>query len=207
MTWDVAALLVLPHAPLLSEVCARWTLLFTVAVVKDWVITLMSSCAQIFALWWLGATGDGRVQHSEPTVTCQFIKTGLPARFTVSTVTRLLAAVEATVELVAADQWALVLQSHTTQLATLMSATGSFLVASLLASEDQLLLFLDCCTWDLLGLGTTSASDSRGQRAGPTSALVANILTQMDDVTRATGQGFVAHLSTGRDGIRAAMSF
>lgn len=37
--------------------------------------------------------------------------TGLPAGFTVSTVTRLLAAVEATVELVAADQGALVLHS------------------------------------------------------------------------------------------------
>lgn len=37
--------------------------------------------------------------------------TGLPTGFTVSTVTGLLAAVEATVELVAADQGALVLHS------------------------------------------------------------------------------------------------
>ena len=37
--------------------------------------------------------------------------TGLPTGFTVSTVTRLLAAVEATVELVAADQGAFVLHS------------------------------------------------------------------------------------------------
>lgn len=39
------------------------------------------------------------------------ILTGLPAGFTVSTVTRLLAAVEATVELVAADHGALVLHA------------------------------------------------------------------------------------------------
>lgn len=31
-----------------------------------------------------------------------------------------------------------------------------------------------------LGLGATSASDSRGQRAGPTAAFMAQLLTQMD---------------------------
>lgn len=207
MTWDVAALLVLPHAPLLSQVGAGWTLLLTVAVVKHWVVALVSSRTQVFALRGLGAAGDGRVQHGEPAVTRQLVKTGLPTGFTVSTVTRILAAVEATVELVAADQRALVLHNHTAELATFVSATGAFLAAAPLAGEDELLLSLDCCTWDLLSLGATSASDSRGQQAGTTAALMAQILTQMDGVTGATGQGFVARLSTGRDGIRAALSF
>lgn len=206
MTWDVAALLVLSHAPYLSEVCARWTLLFTVAVVKHWVVALVSSCAHVFALWWLGATGDGRVQDGEPTVTRQLVETGLPAGLTVSTVTRLLAAVEATVELVAADQGALVLHIHTTQLAALVSATGAFLVAAFLTSEDKLFFFLDRCTWDLLGLGATSASDSRSQGAGSAAALMAQLLTQMDDVAGAAGQGLFARLSTGGDGIGAASS-
>lgn len=207
MTQDIAALLVLSHAPFLSEVCAGRALLLTVAVVKHWVVTLMSSCTQVFALWWLRATGDGRVQHSEPTVTRQLVKTGLPAGFTVSTVTRLLAAVETTVELVAADQRALVLHIHTTKLAALVSATGAFLGAALLTSEDELVFFLDFRTWDLLSVGATSAPDGRGQRAGPTAALVAQLLTQMDGVAGAAGQRFVARLSTGGDGVRAALSF
>lgn len=103
MAWDVAALLVVSHAPFLREVSAWRTLLLTVAVVKHWMVTLVSSCAHVFALWWLCAAGDGWVQDSEPTVTRQLIKTGLPAGLTVSTMTRLLATVEATVELVAAD--------------------------------------------------------------------------------------------------------
>lgn len=163
MTRDVAALLMLSHAPFLSKVCARWTLLFTVAVVKHWVVALVSSCTHVFALWWLCAAGDGRVQDSEPAVTRQLIETGLPAGLTVSTVTRLLAAVEATVELVATDQGTPVLRSHTTQLATLVSATGAFLVAALLTSENKLILFLNCCTWDFLSLGATSASDRIGR--------------------------------------------
>lgn len=206
VTRDVAALLVLSHAPFLSEVRARWTLLFTVAVVKHLVVTLVSSCAHAFALWRLCATGDGRVQDREPTVTRQLVETGLPAGLTVSTVTRLLAAVEATVELVAADQGTLVLHSHTTQLAALVSAAIAFLVAALLTGEDELFFFFNRCTWDLLGLGATSASDSGGQGAGPAAVLVAQLLTQMDDVAGATGQRLVARLSTGGDGIRAAPS-
>lgn len=103
MTRDVAALLVLSHAPFLSEVRAGWTFLFAVAVVKHWMLTLVSFRTEAFALGRFGATGDGWVQNGEPTVTRQLIKTGLPAGFTVSTVTRLLAAMEATVKLVAAD--------------------------------------------------------------------------------------------------------
>lgn len=160
MTRDVAALLVLSHAPFLREVSAGRTFLLTVAVVKHWVVTLVSSRAHVFALGWLRSTGDGWIQHSGPAVTRQLIKTGLPAGFTVSTVTRLLAAVEATVELVAADHGALVLHAHTTKLPTLVSATGALLVAALLASEDELLFFLDFLTWDLLSLGATSAPDS-----------------------------------------------
>lgn len=207
MTWDVAALLVLSHTPFFSEVCARWTLFFTVAVVKHWVVALVSSCTHVFALWWLCATGDGRVQDGEPTVTRQLIETGLPAGLTVSTVTRFLAAVKAAVELVAADQEALVLHVHAAQLATLVSATGAFLVAAPFTSEDELVFFLDRCTWNLFGLGTTSASDSGGQGARPAAALVTQILTQMDGVAGATGQGFVARLSTGGDGVGAAAPF
>lgn len=40
-----------------------------------WVVTLVSSCAHVLALWWFCATGDGRVQDSEPTVTRQLVKT------------------------------------------------------------------------------------------------------------------------------------
>lgn len=207
VTRDVAALLVLSHAPFLSEVGAGWTLLFTVAVVKHWVVTLVSSCTHVFALWWLRAAGDGRVQDGESTVTCQLVETGLPAGITVSTVTSLLAAVESTVELVAADQEALVLRVHTTKLATLVSAAGAFLVAALLTSEHELLLFLDRGTWDLLCLAATSASDSGGQGAGPAAALMAQLLTQMDGVAGSTGQRFVARLPTGGDGIGAAPPF
>lgn len=206
MTRDVAALLVLSHAPFLREVCAWWTLLFTVAVVKHRVVALVSSGTHVFALWWLCAAGDGRVQDSDSTVTRQLIKTGLPAGLTVSTVTGLLAAVEATVELVAADQEALVLHIHTTQLAALVSAAGAFLVAALLTGEDELLFLLDRCTRDLLGLGATFASDSGGQGARPAATLMAQLITQVDGVAGATGQGFVAGLSTGGDGIRAAAS-
>lgn len=206
MTGDVASLLMLSHAPFLSEVCARWTLLLAVAVVKHWVVALVSSRTQVFALWRLRATSDGRVQDGLPAVTRQLIETGLPAGLTVSTVTRLLAAVEATVELVAADQEALVLHAHTTQLATFVSSAGAFLVAAPLTGEDELLLFLDCCTRDLLCLGATSASDGGGQRAGPTAAFMAQLVTQVDGVAGATGQRFVARLPTGGDGIRAALS-
>lgn len=207
VTRDVAALLMLPHAPFLSEVCARWALFFTVAVVKHWVVALVSSRTHVFALWRLRATGDGRVQDGESAVTGQLVETGLPAGLTVSTVARVLAAVEATVELVATDQEALVLHIHTAELSTLVSSTGAFLVAAPLTGEDELILFVDCCTRDLFGLGATSASDSGGQGAWPTAALMAQILTQMDGVAGATGQGFVAGLSTGGDGIEAASSF
>lgn len=149
---DVAALLVVSHAPFLSEVSAWWTLLLTVAVVKHWMVTLVSSCAHVFALWWLRAAGDGWVQDSESAVTRQLIKTGLPAGLTVSTMTRLLAAVETTVELVAADQEALMLRSHTAKLATLVTATGAFLVAAPLTGENKLVLFSDSFTWDFLRL-------------------------------------------------------
>lgn len=100
---DVAALLMFSHAPFLSEVGARWTFLLAVAVVKDWMLTLVSPSTQVFALWRLSATGNGWVQHGESTVTRQLIKAGLPTVFTVSTVTRLLAAMDATVKFVAAD--------------------------------------------------------------------------------------------------------
>lgn len=206
VTRDVAALLVLSHAPFLSEVCARRTLVFAVAVVEHRVVALVSSRAHVFALRGLRATGDGRVQDREPAVTRQLIKTGLPARLTVSTVTRILAAVEATVELVAADQGTLVLHIHTTQLAALVSAAGAFLVAALLTSEDELFFFLDRHTWHLLGLGATATSDRGGQGAGATAVLVAQLVTQMDGVAGATGQGLVAGLSTGGDGIRADSS-
>ena len=71
---NVASLLVLSHAPFPSEVCARRTLLFTVAVVKHRMVTPVSPCAWICAVWGLGATGDGRVQHGLPTVARQLIK-------------------------------------------------------------------------------------------------------------------------------------
>lgn len=93
--------------------------------------------------------------------------TGLPAGAAVATVTGLLAAVEAAVELVATDLEALVFQNleetafiytnnrcypaaalpavlpsinphHAAQLATLVAAAGAFLAAALLASEHQL---------------------------------------------------------------------
>lgn len=108
------------------------------------MVTLVFSRAHAFALGWLRATGDRRVQDGEAAVTGQLIETyktqwmvgrpqrtiagsatsdtrlfdgretraaltGLPAGLTVSTVTRILAAVEAAAELVAADQGALVL--------------------------------------------------------------------------------------------------
>lgn len=38
-----------------------------------------------------------------------------------------------------------------------------------------------------LGLGATSASDGRGEGAGPTAAFVAHLLTQMDGVWNNTG--------------------
>lgn len=55
---DVAALLMLSHAPFLSEVCAGWTFVVTVAVVKHWMVTLVSSRAQVLALRRLRATGN-----------------------------------------------------------------------------------------------------------------------------------------------------
>lgn len=152
VAWDVAALLVISHAPFLSEVSARWTLLLAVAVVKHWVVTFVSSCTHVLTLWWLCATGDRRVQDGEPTVARQLIETGLPAGLTVSTVTGLLAAVEATVKLVATDQKTLVLYIHTAQLSTLVSSTGAFLVAAPLTGENKLLLCLDRGTRDLLSL-------------------------------------------------------
>lgn len=98
------------------------------------VVALVSSGAHVFALGGFGAAGDGGVQDGEATVTRQLVKTcgesesrevvrprlqphplaltntltGLPAGVAVATVTGLLAAVKAAVELVAADLEALV---------------------------------------------------------------------------------------------------
>lgn len=206
VTGDVAALLVLSHAPFLGEVGAGGALLFTVAVVKHCMLTLVSSRADVLAFWGLCATSDGRVQHSEATVARQLIEAGLPAGVTVSTMASLLAAVEATAQLVAADHEALVLNIHATQLATLVPAAGAFLVAAPLTSKDQLGLCLDCSTRNLHGLGATSASDSGGQGAGPAASFMAQLLTQMNRVAGATGQRFAARLPAGGDRIRAALA-
>lgn len=147
---DVAALLMIPHAPLLCQVSTRRTLLFAVAVVKHRMFTLMSPGAGAFTLRRLRPTGDRRIEDRQPTVTGQLIKAGLPAGFTVATVTRLLAAVEATVQLVATDQWALVLRGHAAQLTTLVPATGAFLVTAPLTGENQLVFCENRCTWNLL---------------------------------------------------------
>lgn len=96
MAGDVAALLMLPHAPLSGQVGTRWTLLLTVAVVEHWVITFMLPGTWVFTLWGLGAARDGREQDTGTTVARQLIKTGLPAGLAVPTVTQLLAAMEAT---------------------------------------------------------------------------------------------------------------
>lgn len=147
---DVAALLMIPHAPFLREVSAGRTLLFTVAVVKHRMVTLMPPGAEVFTFWRFCPTGDGRVQHRQPTVTRQLVKAGLPAGFTVATVTGLLAAVEATVQLVATNQGALVLSGHAAQLSTLVSATQALLVTAPLTSEHQLIFFEYRCTGNLL---------------------------------------------------------
>lgn len=207
MTGDVATLLVLSHTPFLSEEGAWRTFLLAVAVVKDWVLTFVSSGAHVFALWRLGAAGDGWVQHTEPTVTRQLIKTGLPAGFTVPSMTRVLAAVETTVELVAADQRAFVVHSNTTKLPTLVSTTGSFLIAAFLARENKLIFPFNFLTWHLLHLVATPTPDSRVERAGPTLSLMAQLLTEVDGVTGSTGQGFIARLPTGGNRVRAALAF
>lgn len=203
---DVAAFLVLSHAPLLGEEGAGGALLLTVAVMEHWVVALVSSGAHVFALGGFGAAGDGGVQDSEATVARQLVETGLPAGAAVATVTGLLAAVEPAVELVATDLEALVFQNHAAQLATLVAAAGAFLAAALLTSEHQLVFGLDRLARDLLGLGATSASDGRGQGAGTAGALVAHLLTQMDRVAGTTGQGSVACLPTGGDGISTVFS-
>lgn len=170
------------------------------------MVTLMPPGTQILTLGGFGATGDGRVQHSLPTVACQLIKAGLPAGMTVSTMTELLAAVEPTVELVATDLSAPVFYINTTQLPTLMSAAGALLIASSLASEDKLAFIVNRFTRDLLTLCTTSACDSRGKTAWPTRSLMAQLLTYMNSVIGATGQRLAASLSTGGDRIGTGLS-
>lgn len=150
MARDVAALLMIAHAPFLCEVSARRTLLFTVAVVKHGVVTLMPPGTKALTFWRFCPTGDGGVQDRQPTVTGQLIKAALPAGFTVATVTGLLAAVEATVQLVATNQGALVLSGHAAQLPTLVSATQALLVTAPLTGEKQLIFFEYCCTGNLL---------------------------------------------------------
>lgn len=173
MARDVAALLMISHTPFLSEVCARRTLLFAVAVVKHRVVTFMPPGTSVLAFWRLCTTGNGGIQDREPTVAGQLIKTGLPAGFAVSTVTRLLAAMEATVQFVATNHGTLVLRGHTAQLSTLVSATGAFLVAAPLTGENKLIFFEDCCTWNLLEFGTTSTLNGRSQRARAAAAFMA----------------------------------
>lgn len=204
---DVAALLMLAHAPLLSEVGTRWTLLLAVAVVEHWVITLVPPGAQILTLRGLGPAGDGGELDALPTVARQLIKTGLPAGLALPPVTELLAAVEPTVELVATDQRALVLRTHAARLATLVPAAGALLAAALLTGEQQLAFIMDACTGDVLAFGATPAADGGGEGAGPTAALVAQLLTQVDDVVGPAGQGFVAGLATGGDGVGTGAAF
>lgn len=203
---DVAALLVISHAPFLSEVCTGWTLLFTVAVVKHGVVALMPPGTSALALRRLCATGDGGIQDGQPAVAGQLIKTGLPAGFAVSTVTRLLAAMEATVQFVATNQGAFVLRGHAAQFSTFVTAAGAFLIAAPLAGENKLIFFENCCTWNLREFGTTSALNKRSQRARSTAAFMTHLFTQMDHVVGATGQRLAACFSTGGDWVSAALS-
>lgn len=106
-------------------------------------------------------------------MTRQLVKAGLPAGLTVPFVGRLLAAVEAAFQLVAADHRAPVLHIHTAKLSTLMPTTRALLVASPLTREDELIFCLNICTWNILRLGAAAAPDSGGQRAGPAAPLVA----------------------------------
>lgn len=55
-----------------SQRATAWT---GVVVCLTWVVALVPPRAQVFALWGLGAAGDGRVQHGEPAVTRQLIET------------------------------------------------------------------------------------------------------------------------------------
>lgn len=169
---DVAALLMISHAPFLCEICTWWALLFTVAVVKHGMVTLMSPGTAVLTFRRLCPTGNGRIKDRQSTVAGQLVKTGLPAGFTVATVTRLLAAVKATVQFVATNQGALVLRGHAAQLSTFVSAAGAFLVAAPLAGENQLIFFENRCTWNLLQLGTASALNRRSQRARSTAAFM-----------------------------------
>lgn len=204
---DVAPSLMLSHAPLLSEVGTGWALLLTVAVVEHWVVTLVPPGTRVLTLWGLGATGDGGEQDTHPTVARQLIKTGLPAGLAVPTVTELLAAVEATVELVATDQRALVFRAHTAQLATFVSATGAFFEAALLTSKNQSIFILDDCTGNILGLRAAFAFDGGGERAGTAASLMAQLLTDVDGLAGAAGQRLAAGLATGGDGVGAAAAF
>lgn len=147
---DVAALLMISHAPLLREVSTGRTLLFTVAVVKHGVVALMPPGTSALTFWRFCPAGDGGVQDRQPTVTGQLVKAGLPAGFTVATVTRFLAAVEATVQLVATNHGALVLGGHAAQLSTFVSATVALLATAPLAGENQLIFTEDRCAWNLL---------------------------------------------------------
>lgn len=204
---DVAALLVVPHAPLLREVSTGRTLVFTVAVVKHGVVALVPPGAGALTLRRFGSTGDGGVQHRQPTVAGQLIEARLPAGFTVASMTRLLAAVEATVQLVATNQRTLVLVGHAAQLSTFVSATRALLVTAPLAGENQLIFFKDHSARNFLHLSTTSALNRGRQGTRPTDAFMTKFFTQMNHIAGATGQGFAACFPTGRDGVGAAPSF
>lgn len=206
MAGDVAALLMLPHAPLSGQVGTRWTLLLTVAVVEHWVITFMLPGTWVFTLWGLGAARDGREQDTGTTVARKLIKTGLPAGLAVPTVTQLLAAMEATREHVATDQRALVLEGHATQLVTFMSSTGPLLRTALLTGKHKLIFIVNGGTRNLLGLGAASTPDSGGEAAGSTAALVAQLLTQVDGVIGPAGQRLVAGPATGGYGVGARVA-
>lgn len=177
VTGNIVSLFMFSHTPLLSEVGTRWALLLAVAVVKNWMITLVLPGTWIFTFRWSCTAGNGWIDHCFTTVTCQFIKTGLPARVTVPTMTKLLTPMLSAVQLVPTDHGTFVLFVHTAKFVTLVAATRTFFIATLVTHEHKVSFILDNGTWKFFSSEATSAFDGRSKRARTTFLFMAKVFT------------------------------
>lgn len=125
MASQVLPLLVSPVTHLGSEGGAGRALLLTVAVVSDWMITIVAPAADPGTFGWSNPTGHRRKNHSCATVTGELVETDIGTFWAFSTVTWFLASVESTGEQLAAGERARVLEQDAAVFAALVSSTVS----------------------------------------------------------------------------------
>ena len=103
--------------------------------VGDRMMTGVFFAAGLLALWWLGTTGDRRVDDGGATVTAELIEADPGTGGALPCVARLLTPVLGAGEELTTHQGARVLSTNTTQLPAFVPPTASLLLTSFLTAS------------------------------------------------------------------------